>query len=240
MSGGFDVVTPEELISLKYTFAEQMITFGNSLYSFSCAFFGFLFNIDLLHPGHFGFLLLLIFLGMGIRPSHIGEQKKEKVDIMYDLKNIWNLITHKPLYIVVLFLLSYIFFYISIIFQQHWYLGLFSILGWLSIIAIVSILIADLILILIKTTDDLPSFWSIFPYITMPVSYIFMRIIFFYLAPDSGLTYSFSLLIMIISTVFVTILLLRFKTNKFKSKSNMGKLKKIKDDSNEPKRVIRK
>lgn len=240
MSSGFEVLTPLELTGLKYTFAEQMITFGNSLYSFSGAFFNFLFNIDLLHPGHFGFLLLLIFLGMGIRPSHIGEQKKEKVDIMYDLRNIWSLIIHKPLYVVVLFLLSYIFFYISIIFQQHWYLGLFSLFGWLSIIAIVSLLIADLIIILIKITDEIPSFWSIFPYITMPISYIIMRVLFFSLAPESNITNSISLLIMIIATSIVTILLLKFKTNKFKTKTSMKDLKKKVDDSNEPRRIIRK
>ena len=233
MGSGFEVLTPIELINLKYTFAEQIITFGNSLYSFSQAFFGFLLNIDLLHPAHFGFLLLLIFLGMGIRPSYIGEQKQEKVDIMYDLRNVWSLILHKPLYVVILFLLAYNVFYISLIFQQHWYLALFSIFGWLSIIAIVSLLIADLIILMIKTTDEIPRYWSMFPYIMMPVSYILMRASFLYLAPTSDLTNSISLLVMIISTVLVTILLLKSKTNKFKTKTNMGELKKKKDDSDE-------
>jgi len=134
MGGGFEISTPLELVELKYTFAEQIITFGKSIHVFSQHFFGFLFSIDLLHPGHFGFFLLLIFLGLGIRPSYIGEEKRQKVDMMYDLKNIGSLIVHKPLYIIILFLMAYVFFYISFAFNQNWYVSLFSIFGWLSII----------------------------------------------------------------------------------------------------------
>jgi hypothetical protein len=98
-------------------------------------------------------------------------------------------------------------------------------------------LIADLIIILIKTTDEIPRFWSMFPYITMPLSYILMRAVFFYVASDFDFINSISLLVMIISTIFVIIILLKFKTQKFKSKTTMRKLKKKKDDSNESRRI---
>jgi len=224
MTSGFEITTPSQLLELKYTFAGQITTFGTSLYAFAKGFFSFLFNIDLFHPGHFGFLLLLIFLGMGIRPSYIGETKQEKVDMLYDLKNIWSHILHKPLYLIILFLMSYVFFYISLFLDQNWYVALFSIFGWLSIIAIMSLVIADMILFLIKTTDEIPGRWKILPYVTMPVSYILIRLLFLYFQTDY--TNIISLLVMILSTVLVTYFLLKYKTNKFKTKLDIKTLKK--------------
>ena len=236
--GGFEVSTPFELVELKYTFAEQIITFGKSIHVFSQHFFGFLFSMDLLHPGHFGFFLLLIFLGMGIRPSYIGEEKRQKVDMMYDLKNIWSLIIHKPLYITILFLASYLFFYVSFFFDQNWHVALFSLFGWLSIISIVALIIADMLLILVKITDGLPDGWRLLPYLTIPVSYVMARILFFFF--PFRFSNSVSLLIMICSTVAVVILLLKRKTNKFKTKVDMKKLKKIEESEDEPRRLVKK
>ena len=237
ISGGFDISTPLELIELKYTFAEQIITFGKSVHLFSQYFFRFLFSIDLLHPGHFGFFLLLIFLGLGIRPSYIGEEKRQKVDMMYDLKNIGSLIIHKPLYLFILFLMSYVFFYVSLLLNQNWYVTLFSIFGWLSIISTVALIIADMILILIKISDDLPNGWRLLPYITIPVSYILARVLFFFFPFE--FSNSASLLTMICSTVIVIILLSKHKTNKFKTKIDMKKLEKIEEDKDEPRRITR-
>jgi hypothetical protein len=224
MGSGFDISTPAHITTVKYTFAGQVSTFGTSLYAFSKGFFGFLSNIDLLHPGHFGFMLFLIFLGMGIRPSHIGEKTTEKVDMIYDLRNIWRLITHKPLYILILFLFSYTFFYISLFLDQNWYVTLFSVFGWLSIIAIVAIIIADLIILLIKTTDEITGFWKLMPYITMPISYTLMRIFFYYFPTE--FTNSVSLAVMIACTLLVAYLILKYKTNKFKTKKKMKISKK--------------
>jgi len=216
MQGGFEITTPAQLIDWKYTFAGQINTFGTSLYAFSQGFFSFLFNIDLLHPAHFGFMFLMIFLGMGMRPSYIGEKKQEKVDMIYDLRNIWHLIAHKPLYLILLFLMSYVFFYISLFLDQNWYVALFSIFGWLSIISITSILIANMILLLIKTTDEIPGHWKLIPYITIPVSYILMRLLFFYFPAD--FTNSVSLLVTIIVTGIVIFILLKYKADKFKTR----------------------
>jgi hypothetical protein len=229
MQSGFEITTPEQLIDVKYTFAGQLNTFGTSLYAFSQNFFSFLINIDLLHPAHFGFMLLMIFLGMGMRPSYIGEKKQEKVDMIYDLKNIWNLIAHKPLYLILLFLASYLLFYISLYLNQNWHVALFSIFGWLSIISILSILIANMIFILIKTADELPGFYKWLPYITIPVIYILMRLLFFYFPADYG--NSVSLLVTILLTGFIAFLLLKIKTNKFKTKLNIKLFKE--DDKDE-------
>jgi hypothetical protein len=223
MNDGLNIIVPAQMIDLKYTFAGQINIFGASLFSFFSNFLGFLLNIDLLHPGHLGFIILLIFLGMGIRPSYIGEKKKEKVDIFYDLKNIWGLISQRPLYLLLLFLFGYILFYISLVFNHLWYTTLFSIFGWLSIISIVSILIANIILFLIKTTDDLPGFYRFIPFIVLPISYILIRIFFFYIKTD--FTYFASIVFMITITFVITILLLKFKTNKFKTNIKMKLLR---------------
>jgi len=233
----FDIITPPQLISVKYTFAGQIMTFGASLHNFGEGFFGFLFNLDLLHPGHLGYLFLLIFLGMGIRPSYIGEKQQRKVDMLYDLKNIWNLITHKPLYILLLFLMAYLFFYVNLILNEIWkinynlYAGFFSMLGWLSIISIVAIIIADAILYLIKTADKIPGFWKFIPYLTIPLSYVLIRLA---LLPfKTEYTNFLSLLVMAVSTILVTYLIHGFKTNKFKTKRAIKKSKKKDKDDND-------
>jgi hypothetical protein len=238
-SSGFEVATPAQLLELKYTFGGQITTFGASLNAFAQGFFGFLFNMDLLHPGHFGFLLLLIFLGMGMRPSYIGEEKQEKVDMLYDLKNIWSFILRKPLYLLLLFLMAYVFFYISLFLDQNWYVAIFSIFGWLSIIAIISLIIADAILLLIKTTDEIPGFWKFIPYITLPASYVIIRLVFFYY--PTNYTNIISLLVMILSTIIITYILLKSKTNKFKTELDIKTLeKKSKGENDEGRRTVEK
>jgi hypothetical protein len=221
----------------EYTFAEGLGSFGTSLYAFTQQFFEFLLNMDLLHPAHLGFLLLLIFLGMGIRPSYVGEEKKQKIDMIYDLKNIKNLIIQKPLYMLLLFLLAYLFFYISFILQVSWYVAFFSILGWLSIISLVSLIITHMIIFLIKITDEIPGFWRFIPFLILPISYISIRIVFTFF--ESELKHSVSLLGMILSTIVAVLLLLRFKTNTFKTKVAMKSLKKVEDGSDEPRRLVK-
>ena len=152
--------------------------------------------------------------------------------MIYDLRNIWNLLAHKPLYLILLFLMSYVFFYISLFLDQNWYVALFSVFGWLSIISIVSILIANMILFLIKTTDEIPGSWKIMPYITIPVVYILMRLLFFYFPVD--FTNSVSLIVTILCTGLVTFLLLKYKADKFKTKIHIKLFKKKdKDEKDE-------
>jgi len=218
-----NITIPLDIINIKYTFGAQLISFGTNLFLFSQKFLTFLLNIDLLHPGHFGFFLLLIFLGMGIRPSYIGEKKIDRIDMIYDLRNVWDLITHKPLYILLLFLLSYNFFYISLIFNQNWYTILFSIFGFLTIISIFAIIIAHLIIFLIRAADKIEGKKKYLPYLTPIISYTLMRTLFFYF--PNTYTNTISLLMMMLSTFILTLLILR-KGDKFKTGLNIKWFKK--------------
>ena len=208
-----------------YTFSESLIDFGANLYIFSRSFLGFLISIDLFHPAHIGFLILFLILGLGIRPSYIKrENKAEKVDMLYDLRNIRNYLLNKPIYILFFFVFSYIFFYLSFIFNINWYVSFFSMLGWLSILAIVALIIVQLLILMIRITDKIQSKWRYIPYITIILSYICMRILFLFVP----IIYanSFSLIGMFILTALSTWFILKRETNKFKT---MGDMKILRD-----------
>jgi len=219
MNEGFLIITPLEFLEIKYTFAGQLSTFGASLYSFSIQFFLFLGNIDLMHPAHFGFFLLFILLGLGIRPSYIGEKTLKKVDIFYDLKNIRYKLLHKPLYIILFFLSAYIFFYISVLFDLNWYVSLFSIFGIFSIIAITSLLFAHGLIFFIKLTDRIPGFYRIISLLLFPISYVSFRIIFF-IIPITNIPL-ISLGLSILLTSGIVVFFLHQLTNTFKSRKMM-------------------
>jgi len=216
-------------------FSAGLQNFGQNLYSFSEKFFTFLFNIDFFNPLHFGFFILLVIVGLGIRPSYIGETKKEKIDMIYDLKNIKNLLFGKPLYFIFLFVLAYIIFFVSFFLKHGWYVALFSLLGWISIIAIASLIITQAIILLIKNTDELPRPWSFLPYLTIPVSYTTMRTVFFFF--PLAFSNNISLIAMILSTILITFLLLKYKTNRFKTKKDIKKAEE--EDGKEEKRKRR-
>ena len=110
------------------------------------------------------------------------------------------------------------------ILNQNWYAFLFSVFGWLSIISIVSILIADLLILLIKLTDEIPGKIKLLPYINIPVSYVLMRVLFFYYPMENS--NMISLAVMVLSTIIITYLLLQLKTNKFKSELDIKLFKK--------------
>ena len=147
--------------------------------------------------------------------------------MMYDLNNIWDHIRNQPIYIVILLLVSYILFYLSLLFEQGWYINLFAALGWLSISAIVAIIIADLIVLLIKATDDFPEGWKLLPFVILPISYVGGRILFSSLLSDvKEVDKTLAILFMIISVLITVFLLYRFKTNKFKKPILLKKKKK--------------
>jgi len=218
------------------TFAEGLIHFGQNLHTFSVQLLGLLASIDLAHPVQFGFLFLLIFLGLGIRPSYVGKERKEKISMIYDLNNIKNLVIHKPYYIIILLLLSYIIYYISFVFNQYWYSAIFALFGMLSIISIIALLLSHAIVLLIKTTDEIPTPWSKIPYVLLFPAYILPRILF--LAHPFEYAKTVSLLTMILSVLISIILLLKYKTNKFKTKTDNKPLKKVKDEATRPRKLI--
>lgn len=145
--------------------------------------------------------------------------------MLYDLRNIKNYLLNKPLYGLIFFITSYIFFYISFLLHSNWYLSFFSILGWLSIIAIISILVAHLLIFMIRITDRIPSIWRYMPYIIMIVSYIGMRVFFLFIPLEHSK--SLSLLGMFILTIISTWFILKRETNKFKTIIDMESLRDL-------------
>jgi hypothetical protein len=89
-----------------------------------------------------------------------------------------------------------------------------------------------MLLILIKTTDDIEGKKKYLPYVFLPLSYILMRLLFYYIKTDYDLT--ISLLVMIVVTIFVTYYIKKEKTNKFKTKQRIKLFKgKSKEKDNE-------
>jgi hypothetical protein len=212
------------LTSVHYTFVESLNGFLVSLSTFANEFFSFLINIDLFNPIHIGFLFLLLFFGFGIRPSYLGEKQKEKIDILHDLVLIKYHLVKKPLYILAIVCIIYVFYLLSLFLNPIVYIGLFSIFGWMSLTAIIALLLTYPVLILIKATDEIRIHWKIVPFIALLVSYVLARVFFIYypITQDK----SVSLSVMILSTTFLTILLIKYKrTNRFKTASKMKHLR---------------
>jgi len=202
------------------TFVESLTGFFASLSTYAKEVFGFLLDIDLLNPVHVGWLFVLVFLGLGIRPSYIGHERKEKIDILYDLRHIKDHLVEKPLYLLVLLLILYVFYIVTLFLNPVVYSGLFILFGWLSLTAIMAILMTYPLLLLIKATDGIQPQWKIVPFLSVPISYIGARVFFLYF-PTQQIG-RMSLLVMLFSTVVVIIALLRYKkTNRFKTPPKM-------------------
>ncbi len=206
--------------SVQYTFAQTMTNFGVTLLTFMQSMGHFLSSMDLLNPVHVLFLLILLFLGLGIRPSYIGEERKEKINFLYDLKNVTMHFIKKPLYIIVFFAVVYVLFLVSVAFNANWYVVLFSVLGLLSVIGIVALLLAFLLLALVWSSDKIAPGWRLVPFLALPISYGAMRVLFFYV--PRGNILGWSLLGMVLSTALVTYLLIKYRrTNRFKTEGRM-------------------
>jgi hypothetical protein len=140
--------------------------------------------------------------------------------MIYDLKNILSHLRKKPLYILVIILVMYGFYFLSLVFSQSWYIVMFSVLGWISITALIALILTYLLLLLIKSTDYISGWWKAVSYLSVPVSYVAARIIL--LSYPIKPVESISLLLMIASTGVVTILLIKYKkTNRFKTVTKM-------------------
>jgi hypothetical protein len=120
---GFVLPTP-----VHYTFIESFMGFGASLFGFVQAFVGFLSHIYLFNPLHVGFLLVLLFFGLGIRPSYLGQERKAKIDMVHDLRDIGHHLRQKPLYLLVIFLVMFAFSFLSLLLHTNWYVAFFSVL----------------------------------------------------------------------------------------------------------------
>jgi hypothetical protein len=206
--------------AVQYTFVESITNFSISISTFTSHFLEFLIHIDLLNPIHIGFLFVLLFFGLGIRPSYIGEERKAKIDMIYDLKNILYHLRKKPVYLLVIIIGLYLFYFLSLFLSQNWYMALFSVFGWISVTALIALLLTYLLLFLIKVTDGIRGRWKAVSFLSIPLSYIIARVIFLYY-PVKPVD-SISLFLMVLSTGIVTILLIKYKkTNRFKTATKM-------------------
>ncbi|HWR27684.1 MAG TPA: hypothetical protein VN377_04520 [Candidatus Thermoplasmatota archaeon] len=212
---GFVYSTPVE-----YTFVESLVGFWGSMSTFANEWLTFLANIDLFNPLHIGFLFVLLFFGLGIRPSYIGQERKEKIDILYDLRHIKNHLVEKPLYIVVIILILFVFYLLSLFLNPVVYIGLFTIFGWMSLTAIIAILLTFPVLLMLRATDEIRPHWKLIPLLTLVVSYVVARVLFIYFPAKD--VERVSLLVMLLSTILITIALIKYKrTNRFKTATKM-------------------
>ena len=111
---------------------------------------------------------------------------------------------------------------------------IFTLFGWLSIIAIVALCLAHLIIFLITSTDKIPGTWKWIPYLVLPCCYILMRLLFVFFPVDGDKT--LSLAVMLVGTAGSVIALLYYKTNTFKTDKPM----KHTEVADGPKRIIKK
>jgi len=201
-----------------YSFGGQLIAFGELLYAYTSELMRFISTVDLLNPLHLGFILALIFLGLGMRPSYIVDEKHKKIDMIHDLENIWNHIRGEPLYVFGFIVVLFASFYLCLLAKSPLYIIIFSYLGWLSITAIVAIILAELVLLLICLGDRVGRL-RFLPWIVLVVSYLCCRIIFFLVKIPNDLT--LSLVVMLVS-VGLSVLILEGKlTNTFKSQKKL-------------------
>jgi hypothetical protein len=208
------------------TFMDSLTGFVTGLSTFAAAVVHFLSTIDLFNPLHVGFLVVLLFFGLGIRPSYIGEERKEKVTMIHDLVLIKNHLLKKPLYLLVFIAAMYVFYLLSLFLNPLVYQAVFMILGWISLTALIALLLTYLVIVMIKATDEIRPHWNVVPYVTLIVSYVLPRMFFLYY-PVAHIA-TISLLVMILSTVMITILLIKYKrTNRFKTAIKMKHVRAV-------------
>jgi hypothetical protein len=211
--GGF--IIPAGVVSVQ----SQVTSFGEALIGFVQAFIVFLEHLNLLDPLQLGFIVLLFFLGLGIRPSYLGQRRRERVTVFTDLDNIAALFLGRTLYICVFVALVYAIATVSFLLQNAWFLSLVTVFAWIALLAILALVLTFVLLIFLRTLDEIQARWRYMPFLAMVVSYVGFRVLFFVvpLVNAEGA----SLFGMLGVTLLVTILLLRFKTNTFKASTAM-------------------
>ena len=87
--------------------------------------------------------------------------------------------------------------------------------------------------------NQIEGFLKVLPYLSIPISYVFFRLIFYFY--PINFHKSISLILTLLITSFVLIILLKKKTNKFKTNIDMDSLLKLgKGQRDESRRIIRK
>lgn len=198
-----------------FSITGQALSFGTALVGFTSAFVEFLGHLDLLSPPQFAFLLLLLFCGLGIRPSYLGERRREKIDLFSDLENIKSLFLNRPLYLLSIFIVIYVIAGVSFVTGSSWFLGLITVLAWMALIAILTLILTFVLLIFLRALDEISAGWRYVPFLAMLVSYVGFRAVFWVIPIENA--GGASLFGMLGVTLGVTISLLKWKTNTFKA-----------------------
>jgi hypothetical protein len=183
-------------LSDSYTFSEMLISFGSLLFQFGSRFLILLANLDMFNPFHLAFAVLILLIGLGIRPSYIGEGR---VGMLHDLSTIKRLMLAHPLYFILVLAVLYALSIALFLLKIPLYVLLFAFFGWLALIAIFAILLAHFVVFVIRTSDGLPSFKRFLPFFIPIISYAILRSLF--LLFPSNLSNSVSLL----STILITL-----------------------------------
>ncbi|MCX6670501.1 MAG: hypothetical protein NTX92_01090, partial [Euryarchaeota archaeon] len=112
------------------------------------------------------------------------------------------------------------FYMLSLFFNPVVYIGLFTIFGWMSLTAIIAILLTFPVLLMIRATDEIRPHWKLIPFVSLVVSYVLARVFFIYFPTKQ--VERVSLLVMLVSTILITIILIKYKrTNRFKTATKM-------------------
>ncbi|HDO19655.1 MAG TPA: hypothetical protein ENG74_02905 [Thermoplasmatales archaeon] len=207
-----------------FTFSENLISFGSLLSQFGFKFLAFLVNLDLFNPFHLGFLLLFLIVGLGIRPSYIGEENR-RIGMLHDLSMIKRSLIKHPVYLLIGFVSLYILSYISLFLNIPIYVIVLSFFGWLSVISIVALLFAHFIVGLIWISDRLPSYKRFIPFSSLVLFYIIIRAVFSSLSLPYQ--YTVPLLLSPVVSLVSSFILLRIETNKLKSTKIMRQLENL-------------
>jgi hypothetical protein len=219
LAGYFVIHNGFVIPTASFTIQDQAVAFGTALMGFTQAFIDFLRHLDLFNPLQLGFLLLLLFCGLGIRPSYIGERRKEKIDLFTDLNNIKELFLRKPFYLLIFFIIIYVVAAASFLTQSVMFLGLVTVFAWVALFAILTLILTSILLVFLRSLDEIAVRWRYVPFLAMIVSYIGLRVV-FYVVPIENAGGA-SLFGMLGVTLAVTISLLKWKTNTFKASGTM-------------------
>jgi hypothetical protein len=187
----------------------QMTSYGQALAGFVESFVSFLTHLDLLNPPHFAFLVFLLFCGLGIRPSYLGVRRKEKVTFFTDLGNIKSLFLDKPVYLVGIVVVVFVFATVSYLFEAMWFLNGIVVVSWIALIAILMLILTFVLLVFVRTLDEIKPRFRYLPFLSMIVSYVGFRVL-FYVVPIEN-AQGASLFGMLGVTLAVTIVLLKWK-----------------------------
>lgn len=211
LAGYFVIRGGYAIAAAGFTIQGQAASFGAALVGFAQSFVAFLGHLDLFNPLQLGFLVLLLFCGLGIRPSYRGERHKEHVTFSSDLGNIKGLFLDQPRYLIGVFVVIYVIAAASFIAGAPWFLDVVTIFAWVALLAILALLLTFILLVFLRTLDEIKVRYRVFPFLSMILAYVGFRLLFFVVPVENA--EGASLFGMLGVTLAVTICLLKWKTS---------------------------